>query len=103
MFMNRMIFVLIFILIFATTALSFIFPYIYNITVGEGVSMKFYLIMCFCGLAIHLVMKYFKNKYAKEYDLAHKASYTPKNKYGLFALLFVVIFVVSFIVYVCMV
>jgi hypothetical protein len=97
--MDWLAFVIIFVLFLVLSGVYVLMPYIYGSVLNGELSIWHFLVFFFSGLFVVLAIKYLHKKYNKEYDNAYIMSYTPKNKYGWYALWFSVIFAILFCVY----
>lgn len=79
--------------------MSIVLPHIYGSALNDEISIWFYPGAFLSGLGIVLTLKYLKKKYSKEYNGAYSMSYTPKNKYGWYALIFFIVSMVLFYAY----
>lgn len=98
--MDRFAFVVIFILLCLLASVYVLAPYIYGSALNGETSIWFYPAFFFSGLFVVLSIKYLRNKYVKEYYKAYDVAYTPRNKYGWYALLFFIVFIIFFYTYV---
>ncbi|MES3006090.1 MAG: hypothetical protein V4664_04045 [Patescibacteria group bacterium] len=97
--MDRFAFVVIFLLFLVLAGVYVFAPYLYGSVSNGELSVWFYPAFFINGLLVVLSIKYLHKKYGKEYDKAYAMSYTPKNKYGWYALWFFIIFMILFYTY----
>lgn len=85
--------------IFISTLLVLFSPDFFARAFGGSKNLWFWAIIII-GLIVSLILEYFDRKDPSAYIEANKVAYTPRNIYGLYALIYFVMFFILFYLYI---
>lgn len=99
--LNKLVYIFLLIIIFVWATLD-IFPYAIHAasTTSKEPPMWLHIIVAVAGIIGGSIIKYSYKHHKNEAKAAQKTLYTPKNKYGWYALIFFILWMTSYLLFV---